>query len=177
MLFLSKLKMISETKTKTNLTFMFSFCGSFLLQGRMLMLWLRINCYSNFPINAFKVWRLCFVFTLITRIIKLFHYLITLYFSAAIYIVVVRKVSTSTIQAKVSKTLSLLGMLNLQAEEENVLWWHVLLAQFDIHKVREKSRLWNLSILNVNFIVQHLGCCWHWWPQPYIFLHTQQPHL
>lgn len=59
--------------------------------------------------------------TLITRIIKLFHYLITLYFSAAIYIVVVRKVSTSTIQAKVSKTLSLLGMLNLQAEEENVL--------------------------------------------------------
>lgn len=59
--------------------------------------------------------------TLITRIIKLFHYLITLYFSAAIYIVVVRKVSTSTIQAKVPKTLSLLGMLNLQAEEENVL--------------------------------------------------------
>lgn len=59
--------------------------------------------------------------TLITRIIKLFHYLITLYFSAAIYIVVVRKVSTSTIQAKVSKTLSMLGMLNLQAEEENVL--------------------------------------------------------
>ncbi|GAY53341.1 hypothetical protein CUMW_148560 [Citrus unshiu] len=39
----------------------------------------------------------------------------------AIYIVVVRKVSTSTIQAKVSKTLSLLGMLNLQAEEENFL--------------------------------------------------------
>lgn len=59
--------------------------------------------------------------TLITRIIKLFHYLITLYFSAAIYIVVVRKVSTSTIQAKVPKTLSLLGMLNLQAEEENFL--------------------------------------------------------